>query len=328
MTTLPLETPFSQDAPSPGAAAVATRAPFGTDPSGSEAFLAVAQSLSHTGSFGWSVASGELDWSAETFNIFEYDRAIKPTLEMILSRIHPDDRDLVQQTLDRVIETKDDFDLEHRLLMPDGSVKHLHVLARALTTPTGDLEFVGAVTDVTEQVKTETALEKALQEIKRRNEALRGSELSLNLIINTIPALVWSARSDGSAEFFNQHYLEYVGLSAEQVKDWGWTVAVHPGDLPSLTATWKSMMASGEAGEAEARLRRFDGEYRWFLFRANPLFDESGNIVKWFGINTDIEDRKRAEEALRRSEGYLVEAQRLTHTGSWAWNVSTSQRSH
>ena len=105
MTTSPFETPLSQDAPSPGATAVATRTPFGTDPSGNEAFLAVAQNLSHTGSFGWSVASGELDWSAETFNIFEHDRAIKPSLEMILSRIHPDDRYLVQQTLDRVIET-------------------------------------------------------------------------------------------------------------------------------------------------------------------------------------------------------------------------------
>ena len=323
MTTLPLETPFSQDAPSPGAAAVATRAPFGTDPSGNEASLAVAQSLSHTGSFGWSVTSGELYWSAETFNIFEHDRAIKPTLEMILSRIHPDDRDLVKQTLNRVIETKDDFDVEHRLLMPDGSVKHLHVLARALTTPSGGLEFVGAVTDVTEQVKTATALEKALQEIKRRNEALRGSEHTLNLIINTIPALVWSARPDGSAEFFNQHYLKYVGLSAEQVKDWGWTVAVHPGDLPSLTGTWKSIMTSGDAGEAEARLRRFDGEYRWFLFRANPSFDESGNIVKWFGINTDIEDRKRAEEKLRRSEAYLLEGQRISQTGSWKFDLAS-----
>ncbi|XWK71199.1 sigma 54-interacting transcriptional regulator (plasmid) [Tunturiibacter gelidiferens] len=325
MTTLPFETPFSQDAPSPGAAAVATRTPFGTDPSGNEAFLAVAQNLSHTGSFGWSVASGELHWSAETYNIFGHDRAVKPKLEMVLRRIHPDDRDLVQQTLDRGIETKADFDLEHRLLMPGGSVKHLHVLARALTTPSGDLEFVGAVTDVTEQVKTETALEEALQEIKRRNEALRGSEHNLNLIINTIPALVWSARPDSSAEFFNQHYLEYVGLSAEQLKDWGWTVAVHPGDLPSLTGTWKSMMASGEAGEAEARLRRFDGEYRWFLFRVNPLFDESGNIVKWFGINTDIEDRKRAEEKLRRSEAFLARAQSVSHTGSFGWSVASGE---
>ena len=323
MTTLPLETPFSQDATSPGAAAVATRAPFGTDPSGNEASLAVAQNLSHTGSFGWSVASGELDWSAETFNIFEHDRAIKPTLEMTLSRIHPGDRDLVQQTLDRVIETKEDFDLEHRLLMPDGSVKHLHVLARALTTPSGNLEFVGAVTDVTKQVQTETTLEKALQEIKRRNEALRASEHNLDLIINTIPALAWSARPEGSAEFFNQHYLEYVGLSAEQVKDWGWTVAVHPEDLNGLAGSWQSIMASGERGESEARLRRFDGEYRWFLFRANPLRNESGNIVKWFGINTDIEDRKRAEEKLRRSEAYLLEAQRISRTGSWKLDLAS-----
>jgi formate hydrogenlyase transcriptional activator len=293
-----------------------------------EAFLTEAQSLSHTGSFGWSVASGELYWSAGTYNIFELDRAVKPTLEMALRRIHPDDRDLVQQTLDRVIETKANFDLEHRLLMPDGSVKHVHVLARALTTSSGNLEFVGAVTDVTEQVQTRAALEEALQEIEQRNENLQASEHNLNLIINTIPALAWSARPDGSADFFNQHYLDFVGMSAEQVKSWGWTAAVHPDDLNGLAGSWQSIMASGKQGECEARLRRFDGEYRWFLFRANPLRDEAGNIVNWFGINTDIEDRKRAEEALRRSEHYLAEAQRLDHTGSWAWNVATSHRAH
>jgi PAS domain S-box-containing protein len=162
-----------------------------------------------------------------------------------------------------------------------------------------------------------------LQEIKQRNEALRASEHNLNLIINTIPALVWSARPDGSAEFFNQHYLDYVGLSAEQAKNWGWTVAVHPDDLNGLAGSWQSIMASGKQGESEARLRRFDREYRWFLFRANPLRDESGNIVKWFGINTDIEDRKRAEEKLRRSERDLHEAQRITHTGSWRYDVSS-----
>src|ERR1700723_3487311 len=179
----------------------------------SEAFLAEGQSLSHTGSFGWSVANGELYWSAETYKIFEQNPAVKPTLEMVLRRTHPDDRDLVQQTQDRASEARSDFELEHRLLMPNGSVKHLHVSARALTNSSGDLEFVGAVTDVTKQVQTEKALEIALQELKRRNEALRASEHNLDLIINTIPALAWSARPDGSAEFFNQHYLEYVGLS-------------------------------------------------------------------------------------------------------------------
>jgi PAS domain S-box-containing protein len=156
-------------------------------------------------------------------------------------------------------------------------------------------------------------------------EALRASEHNLSLIINTIPALAWSARPDGTADFFNQHYLDFVGLSAEQAQDWGWTVAVHPEDLSGLAGSWQSIMASAKAGEAEARLRRFDGEYRWFLFRANPLRDDSGNIIKWFGINTDIEHRKRAEEQLRRSERDLHEAQRLAHTGSWRYDVSSQK---
>src|SRR6202007_1857869 len=103
----------------------------------------------------------------------------------------------------------------------------------------------------------------------------------------------------------------------------GWTVAVHPDTLNSLAGTWQSIMASGKAGEAEARLRRFDGVYRWFLFRANPLYNESGDIVEWFGINTDIEDRKRAEEKLRRSEADLLEAQRISQTGSWKLDASS-----
>ena len=111
--------------------------------------------------------------------------------------------------------------------------------------------------------------------------------------------MAWSARTDGTAEFFNQHYLDYMGLSAEQAQDWGWTAAVHPDDLNGLAATWQAALAAGEPGETEARLRRHDGEYRWFLFRANPLRDEHGNIVKWYGINTDIEDRKRSEESFR-----------------------------
>ena len=138
----------------------------------SEAFLAEGQSVSHTGSFGWSVASGEIYWSAETYNIFEHDRAEKPTLEMILRRIHPDDRDLVQQTLDRASEARADFDLEHRLLMPDGSVKHLHVSARVVTTSSGNLEFVGAVTDVTAAKQAEEKIRQHGHELRRIIDAI------------------------------------------------------------------------------------------------------------------------------------------------------------
>jgi PAS domain S-box-containing protein len=162
---------------------------------------------------------------------------------------------------------------------------------------------------------------------KRAEDAVRSSERGrkFNMIIDTIPTLYWSSRADGSAEFFNRHYLDYVGLSAEQASDWGWTVAVHPDDLNGLAAAWKRIVASEEPGEAEARLRRHDGRYRWFLVRASPLRDEKGKIVKWYGIKTDIDDRKRAEEQLRRSEAFLAQGQNLARIGNFSWVVATEE---
>jgi PAS domain S-box-containing protein len=125
-------------------------------------------------------------------------------------------------------------------------------------------------------------------------------------IIDAIPTLAWSADLDGSAEFFNQRWLDYTGLSAEQARDWGWTVALHSDDLSKLVDYWRSVLASGDPGETEARLRRFDGVYRWFLFRATPSFDNDGRLVKWFGTNTDIDDRRRAE-CLLSGENRILE---------------------
>src|ERR1700730_11154519 len=116
--------------------------------------------------------------------------------------------------------------------------------------------------------------------------------------VDAIPTLAWSARPDGSAEFLNRRWLDYTGLSAEEASDWGRTAALHTEDRDKGTDFWRHLLASGEPGEMEARLRRHDGDYRWFLFRAEPLRDESGNILKWYGANTDIEDRKRAEALL------------------------------
>src|SRR5258708_31690832 len=132
------------------------------------------------------------------------------------------------------------------------------------------------------------------------------------LVVDAIPTLAWSARADGSADFFNQRWLEYTGLSAGQARDWGWTVALHPDDLKEIVDYWRSVLASGEPGEIEGRLLRFDGVYRWFLFRATPWFDNDGTVVKWFGTNTDIEDRKRAE-CLLAGENHVLE---MTAKGS------------
>ena len=158
----------------------------------------------------------------------------------------------------------------------------------------------------------------AHQELQRQNERLKRSERELREVIETIPSMAWSAAADGAAEFFNGRWLTYAGLTADQAQGWGWTVAVHPDDRDVLADYWRTVVASGQSGEIEARLRRFDGLYRWFLFRATPSLDDKGRVVKWYGTNTDIEERKRAEQALARSEGYLAEGQRLTHTGSCA----------
>lgn len=122
------------------------------------------------------------------------------------------------------------------------------------------------------------------------------------LAVDTIPTLAWSTRLDGSAEFLNQRWLDYTGLPAEQALDWGWKIAIHPDDLPRMLETYQNALNSGQPFEVEGRLRRFDGEFRWFLFRGSPLRDKSGQVIKWYGTNTDFEDRKRAEDALRASE--------------------------
>jgi PAS domain S-box-containing protein len=124
----------------------------------------------------------------------------------------------------------------------------------------------------------------------------------IRLVVDTIPGLVWSTRPDGSAEFFNQRWLEYTGLSADQARDWGWKVAIHPDDLPRMLEIFHEALSRARPFEVEGRFRRWDGEFRWFLFRGNPLLDSSGNVVRWYGTNTDLEDRKRAEDALRVSE--------------------------
>jgi len=128
---------------------------------------------------------------------------------------------------------------------------------------------------------------------------MKESEDQVRKIIDTIPALAWSADSTGSAEFFNRRWLDYTGLTLEQAQGWGWTDALHPDDLKPLVDYWRSLLVCHEPGEVEGRLRRSDGVYRWFLFRATPSFDEDGRVVKWYGAITDIDDRKRAEDELR-----------------------------
>jgi PAS domain S-box-containing protein len=147
--------------------------------------------------------------------------------------------------------------------------------------------------------------------IERRQieEKLRRNESGLTEAIDTIPGLVWTSLPDGHIEYLNKRWLDYTGLRMEVATGWGWQVAIHQEDLPGLVAYWRTILSAGTPGEYEARLRRHDGVYRWFLFRGVPLHDAQNRLVKWYGTNTDVDDRKRADEAVRaakaRFEGIL-----------------------
>jgi len=256
----------------------------------SEAYLAEAQRLSRTGSFGWNVSSGEIYWSDETYRIFGYETTTKPTIQMIIDRTHPDDRMQLQQIVDRAAMERGDFTAEHRLMMPDSSVKYVRAVARPSTgKDPQSLVYVGAVVDITERKQVE--------------EALRQREKELREVVDTIPAMTVMALPDGSTVFASRRWTEYAGLQVEDSLGLSWKAAVHPDELDRHMGRRREAFASGEPFESEVRLRRaFDGEYRWFLVRWVPLRDEGGDILRWYGILADIEDRKRAEAALQDSE--------------------------
>jgi PAS domain S-box-containing protein len=156
-----------------------------------------------------------------------------------------------------------------------------------------------------------------------RIRQLKGQEKRLRDVVETIPAMTFTALSDGSSTFVNKRWTEYTGLSVEQSSGAGWQRAIHPEDLVRHSGKWRISVATGQLFEDEARFRcAADRGYRWFLVRGVPLRDQHGTIVRWYGTLTDLEDRKRAEEALQQSQLYLAEGQRLAHMGSWAFNAT------
>src|SRR6202035_4812213 len=165
-----------------------------------------------------------------------------------------------------------------------------------------------------------------------RVHQLKTQEKHLRDVVDTIPAIVWSTLPDGSNTYVNKRFVEYSGMSAERMAGSGWQTLIHPDDLERHAGKWKEAVATGKPYENEVRSRRSDGQYRWQLDRGVPLRDEGGNIVKWYGVTTDIEDRKCAEEALQLvsndlqdSKARLEEAQRIAHVGYWEWDLTSNR---
>jgi PAS domain S-box-containing protein len=403
----------------------------------SEGYLAETQKLTRTGSWAWDARSQKVLYcSEEMFRIYGLDpQKDLPTRKNFRQRVHPDDRNRTDARFARVLNEKvDSFD-EYRVLLPDGTVKHVISSGHPILDGNGDLiEFIGTATDVTERKRAEEALrdreakirrlvdsniigiffsglegrvleandafldlvgherddlvsgrirwtdltppewrerdKRALAELnsntiaqpyekeffrkdgsrvpvlvggalfeeggnegvafvldltdrKCAEEALRESEYKLRQIIETVPGHLWSANPAFEPTHLNRHLLDYFGGRFEDFKEGGWEAFLHPDDLPETAKAISHAVQTGTYFQVVHRLRRTDGEFRWHHARGEPLRDQQGRIIQWYGLSVDIDEAKKNEDRLRRSEAYLAEAQRLSHCGVTAYKGST-----
>jgi PAS domain S-box-containing protein len=270
----------------------------------SEAYLAQGQAISRTGSFGRNVLTGEIYWSEETYRIFEHDRTVKPTLESVFERIHPEDRDLALKKIEYATHQRTGFDIQYRLLRPDGSVKYLRVLARAVEPSSGDLEFMGTVTDVTER--------------KLAEEALRRSEAYLAEAQRLAHTSSWAWRVPGmEAVHISEEWYRIYGFDpSEGMPTWSELMQrIHPEDRARLQAAIDRAIDQKSDYDVEFRLLFPDGTVKCLHAIGHPVFGTSGDLIEFMGSSTDVTERTRAEEALRQAQADLARANRVTTIG-------------
>ena len=224
--------------------------------------------------------------------------------------IHPDDVSMVVAMWRRSLATGEPFVMKYRIRRADGAYRWFHSHVVAAHGPDGAINrWYNLLTDIDDR--------------KLAEEKLRASERELRTIVDSIPGLVAIVAPSGEIEMVNRGVLEYFGRTLEDLQQWRMSDSVHPEDLPSVVERWQHAIDTGGPPEWEERLRRADGVYRWFQLRGYPWREADGAIKRWYCLITDIHDRKMAEEALRRSENFLLEVQRLSHSGGWRYDLAT-----
>ncbi|WP_199170643.1 PAS domain S-box protein [Caulobacter sp. FWC2] len=264
------------------------------------------------------VWSARPDGSADFVNqrFLDYTGSLEETLLEFgfTDRFHPDDVERMLADWSRNLDGEASL-MQGRIRRFDGAYRWFLFSGQKLTDASGAVRWFGVNVDIEDLKRTEAALTAS-------EAALRDSERRLQQIVSSIPGLTWSSDANGATTFWSPQYLDYAGVALEDVLGFGFTNFIHPDDRDTTLEQWGEMIATGTSGESELRLRRADGQYRWFLIRASPFFDEDGNLTQWFGVNVDIENRKRAVEDLRQSQSHLAHMTRMTTMGELAVSIA------
>ena len=271
--------------------------------------LEEAQRIAHVGHWERDLKTDLITWSGETYRIFGLPpEGSQMYFQDFLKLVHPDERTKITHSVEEALSKLRHYSVEYRIVRADGEERFVHsegeVVRDNFDRP---LRAFGTVQDITERKQSEVAIRK--------------SERQLRLAIDTIPAMAWTLLPDGTLDFVNRRWLEYTGLSLKEAIEQPMRT-MHPEDVPRALEKWARDRAAGRSFEDEMRLRRADGEYCWFLVRTVPQFDEQGNILKWYGTSTDIEDRKRAEEALRETQAVLAHVARASIIGELTASIA------
>jgi PAS domain S-box-containing protein len=288
--------------------------------------LVEAQRLSHAGTFVWNVAEGELLWSDETYRIFGFSRETVPTLDLVFGRVHPEERDYLQQLAEDVAQSGTDIDVEQRVLLPDGVIRHLHTVAHAGRNDKGQLEYAGVVTDVSERKFAEEERRVLSRKLEESNALLEEAQRVAN-----VGHWMWDLTTNlivFSAENYRTFGLppQEGPTSLEEIE-----LLIHPDDREVVLRTASEAIRTGTRAVCEHRLFRPNGEMRVVRSLGDLRFDAEGRPYQMFGTTQDITDSRRAEEErqalardLQESKSKLEEAQRVAHVGYWEWNLDTN----